>query len=108
KSADFAQRKTRVVVVSVEGPEAAQKTQADFPHLVVVSDVSRGLTGVADVIHPDSNPNGGDTAAPGTLLIDRHGTVRWPFRAVSGHLVSAEGRRCVKPFVAIDPNRARA
>ena len=48
--ADFARRDTRVVVVSVEGRDEAQKTQADFPHLVVVADAQKGLTAVADVL----------------------------------------------------------
>jgi hypothetical protein len=37
-SAEFARRNTRVVVVSVEGPEDASKTQIDFPHLIMVAD----------------------------------------------------------------------
>jgi alkyl hydroperoxide reductase subunit AhpC len=77
---EFARRNTRVVVVSVEGREAAKKTKADFPHLDVVADVRKGLTSVADAIHPGSAPDGGDTASPATLLVDRHGTVRWEYR----------------------------
>jgi peroxiredoxin len=80
RHADFTRRDTRVVVVSVEGPEAARQTQADFPHLVVVADAGRGLTAVADVLHPHSAPDKGDTAAPATLLVDRQGTVRWAYR----------------------------
>lgn len=78
--AEFARRNTRIVAISLEGPDEAKKTQADFPHLVVVADAGRGLSSVADVIHPRSSPEGGDTAAPATLLVDRHGTVRWEFR----------------------------
>jgi peroxiredoxin len=79
--ADFAKRNTRVVVVSLEGPNEAEKTQADFPHLVVVADAGRGLSTVADAIHERSNPHhDGDTSAPATLLVDRQGTVRWEFR----------------------------
>ena len=78
--ADFVRRDTRVVVVSLEGPEEAKKTQADFPHLVVVADAQRGLSSVAAAIHPQSAPGGGDTAAPATLLVDRHGTVCWEYR----------------------------
>ncbi len=80
RHAEFARWDTRVVVVSVEGPEEAKKTQADFAHLVVVADARRGLSGVADAIHPQSAPGGGDTAAPATLLVDRHGTVCWEYR----------------------------
>lgn len=77
---DFARRNTRVVVVSLEGPEQARQTQADFPHLTVVTDADRNLINVVNAIHRRSAPNGGDTAAPTTLLIDRQGTVRWLFR----------------------------
>jgi peroxiredoxin len=77
---EFARRNTRVVAVSLEGPEEAAKTQRDFQHLTVVSDAGRGLSTVAAVIHPQSGPNGGDTAAPATLLVDRGGTVRWVYR----------------------------
>ena len=34
----------RVIVISVEGPADAQKTQADYPHLVVLADEKHGLT----------------------------------------------------------------
>jgi peroxiredoxin len=77
---EFDRRKVRVVVASVEDEEAARATQADFPHLVVVSDARRKLSEAVDVIHRHSAPDGGDTAAPTTLLIDGGGTVRWMFR----------------------------
>jgi peroxiredoxin len=77
---EFEKRKVRVVVVSVEGLEEAKATRADFPHLVVVSDAERKLSEAVAVIHPGSGPDGGDTAAPTTLLIDGSGTVRWTFR----------------------------
>ena len=35
---DFPKRNTRVLVVSVEGLDDARKTQADFPHLIVLAD----------------------------------------------------------------------
>lgn len=69
-----------MVVVSVEGLEEAAATQTDFPHLVVLSDAERKLADAVAVIHPHSAPDGGDTAAPTTLLIDGSGTVRWTFR----------------------------
>ena|SRR5437763_3813021 len=78
--AEFARRNTRVVVASVEGLEEAQKTQADFPHLVVVADAERGLSTAASSIHARSDPHGGDTVAPATVLVDRQGTVKWTFR----------------------------
>jgi peroxiredoxin len=77
---EFEKRKVRVVVVSVEGQDEARATQADFPHLVVVSDEGRNLAEAAAVIHPRAALDGGDTAAPTTILIDGDGTVRWTFR----------------------------
>jgi peroxiredoxin len=78
---EFDKRKVRMVVISVENPEAARATQADFPHLAVVSDAGRNLSEAVDVLHRHSAPGGGDTAAPTTILIDGHGTVRWVFRS---------------------------
>src|SRR5947208_16548409 len=79
---DFARRNTRVVVVSVEGLDDARRTQADFPHLVVLADQGRGLSEAAGVIHPHAAPDGSDIDAPTTILVDRHGTVRWLYRSV--------------------------
>jgi alkyl hydroperoxide reductase subunit AhpC len=78
--AEFEKRKTRVVVVSLEDQELAQATQADFPHLVVVSDADRGMAEALKVIHAESNPHGGDTTAPTTILLDGDGVVRWLHR----------------------------
>lgn len=80
RHADCERRNTRIVVISVEGSETAKQTQAAFPHLAVVTDADRGLSNVADVIHRHSAPDGGDTAAPATLLVDREGIVRWQYR----------------------------
>ncbi len=77
---EFEKRKVRVVVVSVEDRETAKATQADFPHLVVVSDTERKLAEALAVLHPCSAPDGGDTVAPTTILVDGGGTVRWTFR----------------------------
>ena len=77
---DFNKLNVRVVVVSVEDASKAKATQTDFPHLEVVSDEARGLSNAVEVIHPQSDPAGGDTAAPTTLLIDGQGNVRWLFR----------------------------
>jgi len=79
---EFEKRNVRVVVVSIEDQEATKATQADFPHLVVVSDAERKLSDAVEVIHRKSAPGGGDTAAPTTILIDGSGTVRWGFRPV--------------------------
>jgi peroxiredoxin len=77
---EFEARNVRVVVVSIEGRDEAGATQTDFPHLVVVSDAGRGLSEAVGVIHPGSAPDGGDTAAPTTILVDGGGVVRWTFR----------------------------
>jgi alkyl hydroperoxide reductase subunit AhpC len=80
---EFPKRNTRVVVVSVEGLDDARKTQADFPHLTVLSDEARGLSNSAAVIHPHAAPDGGDADVPTTILVDRGGTVRWIYRSPS-------------------------
>jgi alkyl hydroperoxide reductase subunit AhpC len=77
---EFARRHTRVIVASVEGTDAAAQTQLDFPHLIVLADKGRGLSEAADLIHPHSAPDGSDTAAPTTFLVDRRGIVRWLYR----------------------------
>ena len=77
---DFQTRHARVIVASVEGQDDARKTQADFPHLLVLADESRGLSNAADLIHPHAAPDGGDADVPTTILVDRYGTVRWLYR----------------------------
>ena len=78
---DFARRDTRVIAVSVEGTEDARKTQEEFPHLLVLADEGRGLSDAAQLIHPRAGPGGKDIDAPTTILVDRHGTVRWLYRS---------------------------
>lgn len=78
--AEFAKRNGRVVVVSAEGPELARQTQEQFPHLVVLSDPDYQLVKAADVLHAGAAPDGSDTAAPTTILIDRQGVVKWLYR----------------------------
>ena len=78
---DFARRNVRVIVSSVEGPDDAKKTQAQFPHLVVLADQGRSLSEAVDIIHPKSGPNGDDTDAPTTILVDQNGIVRWFYRS---------------------------
>lgn len=71
----------RVVVVSVEGPDDARQTQAEFPHLLVLSDVGHGLSDAAGFIDTENKgPDGGAVDAPTTVLVDRQGVVRWLFR----------------------------
>jgi alkyl hydroperoxide reductase subunit AhpC len=78
---DFRKRNTGVVVVSLEGQDDARKTQAEFPHLTVLADQSHGLSEAAGLIHPHAAPDGGDTDMPTTILVDRHGIVRWLYRS---------------------------
>jgi alkyl hydroperoxide reductase subunit AhpC len=78
---DFARRNARVIVASVDGPDDSRQTQAQFPHLLVLSDEGRGLTDAAEVIHAHAKPDGGDADAPTTLLVDQSGTVRWLYRS---------------------------
>jgi alkyl hydroperoxide reductase subunit AhpC len=78
---DFPKRNARVLVVSVEGLDDVKKTQADFPHLTVLSDQARSLSDAAGLIHPHAAPDGGDADVPTTILVDRQGTVRWLYRS---------------------------
>jgi alkyl hydroperoxide reductase subunit AhpC len=78
---DFARRNTRVLVASMEGLDDAKKTQADFPHLVVLADHERGLSEAAALIHPHATPDGNDADVPTTILVDKLGTVRWLYRS---------------------------
>jgi alkyl hydroperoxide reductase subunit AhpC len=78
---DFAKRNTGVIAISVEGLDDAKKTQADFPHLSVVSDEARRLSEAAALIHPHAGPVGEDIDVPTTILVDRRGIVRWLYRS---------------------------
>ena len=78
-----------VTDVSLEGREERHETlvkrvvhelRSQQPAVRAGNEPGRGLSAVADVIHPHSGPDGGDTAAPATLLVDRQGVVRWTFR----------------------------
>jgi peroxiredoxin len=77
---DFARRHARVIVVSVEKPDDARQTQADFPHLLVLADRGRGLSEAGGFLHHHAAPDGSDADAPTTVLVDRGGTVRWLYR----------------------------
>lgn len=77
---EFAGRGVRILVASQESQEDAAKTQTQFPHLLVVADADHKLISAAGVLHEHANPDGGDAAAPTTILIDRSGIVRWLFR----------------------------
>jgi peroxiredoxin len=77
---EFENRNARVVAVSLDDLETSRETQADFPHLVIVADKDRKLVEALKVLHPNSGHDGGDTAAPTTVIVDGTGTVRWVFR----------------------------
>jgi peroxiredoxin len=89
---EFEKRNARVVVVSLEDQEQAKATQAEFPHLLVVADADRALAEALKVVHRQSAPDGGDSAAPTTLVLDGDGTVRWTHRPerVLGRLTPEE------------------
>jgi len=76
----FADKHTRVVVVSNDDQETARMTQAEFPHLLVISDADQSVAKAMDVIHKGAGRDGSDTNAPTTFLIDGQGQVRWFFR----------------------------
>jgi len=78
---DFARRNTRVIAVSVETIDDARKTQADFPHVIVLADHDRRLSEAAGLIHSGAAPDGGDADMPTTILVDRNGNVRWLYRS---------------------------
>ena len=78
---DFEKRKTRVLVASMEALDDARKTQAQFPHLIVLADHSRALSEAAGLVHPHAAPDGRDADVPTTILLDKQGTVRWLYRS---------------------------
>src|SRR3954471_22273363 len=77
---EFAERRTRIIAVSVEGIQDATKTQAENPYLVVLADENHSLTDAAGLMHPHAGQDGSDVAAPTTILVDRNGIVRWLYR----------------------------
>jgi alkyl hydroperoxide reductase subunit AhpC len=81
RQADFARRNTRTIVISVEGLDDARQTQSDYPHLFVLADQEHGLSDAAGLIHAHAGPDGGDIDAPTTILVDRHGSVKWLYRS---------------------------
>ncbi len=76
----FADRRVRVVAISDDDRETAGQTQADFPHLTIVSDADQNLARAMEVLHQGTDHEGRETNAPTTFLIDGQGIVRWFFR----------------------------
>ena|SRR5438067_6680422 len=81
RQADFAERSVRIVAISNDDVDTAKKTQADFPHLTIVSDADMTIARAIEVVHAGASPEGRDANAPTTFLVDGAGTVRWYFRA---------------------------
>jgi peroxiredoxin len=77
---EFAQRHVQVVAISNDDQPTAQKTQADFPHLLVLSDSDQKMAKAFQVIHQGAAQDGSDTNAPTTFLVDGAGHVSWFFR----------------------------
>jgi alkyl hydroperoxide reductase subunit AhpC len=77
---EFAKRHIRVVAISNDDQSTAQETQADFPHLVMVSDAEQKMARAMQVIQPGAGPHHDDTNAPTTFIVDGTGKVRWLFR----------------------------
>lgn len=80
---EFEKRGTKVIAASMEGPDTAKQTQAQFPGMTVLADKSRGLSEATGVVHPHAGPDGGDIDAPTTVLVDKKGVVRWLYRSPS-------------------------
>ena len=79
----FAERKVRIVAVSNDSEATSKQTQAQFPHLVIVADPHQVVAKAVEVIHAGAAPDGSDTNAPTTFLIDNEGYVRYFYRPES-------------------------
>jgi hypothetical protein len=103
--AAFAQRGTRVVVVSMESLEDARLTQRDFPHLEVLCDIDRGLSESAALVDAHAAPDGRDVDLPTTILVDGAGDVRWIYRspAVIARLSPQEALAAIGEHLASKP-----
>jgi peroxiredoxin len=79
----FANRKVRVYAISMDKQQPAQETQGKFPHLSIVSDADQNLAKAVQVVQKGGAPDGGDTNASTTFLVDGTGQVRWFYRPSS-------------------------
>ena len=80
----FANRKVRIVAISDDDQVTAQKTQSDFPNLVIVSDPDQAIAKAMSVLHPGATgPSGGETNAPTPFFVDGEGHVRRLYRPES-------------------------
>ncbi len=78
QSHDFAAKNVRIFAISNDDLESATKTQKQFPHLTIIADPQQVMAKALAIIHPGAAPDGTDTNAPTTFLVDR-GEVRWMF-----------------------------
>jgi peroxiredoxin len=83
---EFADRGVQVFAISNDDVETAEATQADMPHLKIVSDEEQNMANAFEVVQSGAGPEGGDTNAPTTFLVDGQGDVRW-FRRPERFLV---------------------
>jgi peroxiredoxin len=99
---EFAKRHTRIVAVSVDGPDDSKKTQEAFPHLTVVADYDHKLVDAIAVLHAGAGEHGEDVAVPTTIFVDKYGVVRALFRPtnVASRLSASE------VLAAVDKNLA--
>ena len=77
---EFDSRNTRIIAVSLDNLEDSAKTQTKFPHLTIASDSEQTLAKAAKVLGPHHAPDGKETTAPTTVLIDNKGLVVWVYR----------------------------
>jgi peroxiredoxin len=73
---DFATRQVRVIAASPDSREDTAKTQAEFPHLLILSDADHKLAEAVNVLGPHRGPDGEMTNSPTTVFIDNKGFVR--------------------------------
>lgn len=64
----------------MEGLDQVKKTQADFPHLLVLSDEGGALSSAAAIIFVKGRPPGVDVDIPTVFLVDGKGLTRWQYQ----------------------------
>jgi peroxiredoxin len=79
-SGEFEKRRIKLFVVSNDDQSAARESQAQFPHLVVVSDAEQSFAKAVQVLQAGGAPDGRDTNTPTIFLLDGSGAVRWIHR----------------------------
>jgi alkyl hydroperoxide reductase subunit AhpC len=77
---DFEKRNTRIIGVSLEDRAEAAQSDAQFQHIMFLADKEGNLARAAELIGPQHAPDGGETNAPTTIVLDHDGVVRWVYR----------------------------